>query len=228
VPAYDGDRVTGVVVDGVHIGSAAVLVAAGPWTPEIIDPSGDWQPIQPRWGVVVEALLPDGPRHVLEEAEIGEAIGTDQPVPESTVAGVDGAAASESEVDFSFVPLDGVASVGSTFLMREPTPALWVEPILAHGARFVPAIADAPIRGTRSCPRPQSLDGRPLIGAVPGRDGLFVCAGHGPWGISTGPASARLVADAILGRSPAIPAALDPARFGPVPPPAGSARRRQG
>jgi hypothetical protein len=33
-----------------------------------------------------------------------------------------------------------------------------------------------------------------------------------------GPASARLVADAILGRSPAIPTALDPARFGPVPP----------
>jgi glycine/D-amino acid oxidase-like deaminating enzyme len=228
VLVYDGDRLTGVVVNGVPIGSAAVLVAAGPWTPEVIDPSGDWRPIQPRWGVVVETLLPDGPRHVLEEAEIGEAIGTDQPVPESTVGRVDDQQASETRVDFSFVPLDGVASVGSTFLIHEPTPAQWVEPILAHAARFVPAVADAPIRGTRSCPRPQSLDGRPLIGAVPGRAGLFVCAGHGPWGISTGPASARLVADAMLGRSPAIPAALDPARFGPVPPPAGSARRGHG
>jgi len=215
---HDRDRVTGVVVAGVEIAAGAVLVAAGPWTPEVVDPTGRWRPIQPRWGVVVETLLPEGPHHVLEEAEIGEAIGTDRPAPESTIDGVD-EAASEAHVDFSFVPVDGVASIGSTFLTREPEAASWVEPILAHAARFVPAVADAPIRGTRSCPRPQSLDGRPLIGAVPGRDGLFVCAGHGPWGISTGPASARLVADAILGRPPATPRALDPARFGPVPPP---------
>jgi len=218
VLAHDGDRVTGVVVAGVEIGAGAVLVAAGPWTPEVIDPTGDWRPIQPRWGVVVETLLPDGPRHVLEEAEIGAAIGTDQPARASTTDGLDHAA-SEADVDFSFVPVHGVASIGSTFLTHEPEPSGWVEPILAHAARFVPGVADAPIRGTRSCPRPQSLDGRPLIGAVPDRDGLFVCAGHGPWGISTGPASARLVADAILGRSPAIPRALDPARFGSVPPP---------
>ena len=57
-------------------------------------------------------------------------------------------------------------------------------------------------------------DGRPLIGAVPGRSGLYVCAGHGPWGISTGPGSARLVADAILGRTPQIAPELDPGRFG--------------
>lgn len=225
---YDGDRVTGVVVDGVRIGSAAVLVAAGPRTPEVIDPSGDWRPIQPRWGVVVETLLAEGPTHVIEEAEIGESIGTDQPATDPMAERAEAGQPSERDVDFSFVPLDGVASVGSTFLTREPAPARWVEPILAHAARFVPAIADAPIRGTRSCPRPQSLDGRPLIGAVPGRDGLFVCAGHGPWGISTGPASARLVADAILGRSPAIPRALDPARFGPVPPPTGFSRHRHG
>jgi glycine/D-amino acid oxidase-like deaminating enzyme len=42
---------------------------------------------------------------------------------------------------------------------------------------------------------------------------LFVAAGHGPWGISLGPASARLVADLVLGRAPAPPPAFDPARF---------------
>jgi glycine/D-amino acid oxidase-like deaminating enzyme len=216
---HDGDRVTGVAVDGVHLAADAVLVAAGPWTPEVIDPSGRWRPIQPRWGVVVEALLPDGPRHVLEEAEIGEAIGTDQPIAGSSGTPNADSVPGEDDVDFSFVPLGGVAAIGSTFLADQPTPTAWIEPILAHAARFVPAVADAPIRGIRSCPRPQSLDGRPLIGAVPDRRGLFVCAGHGPWGISTGPASARLVSDAILGRSPSIPAALDPGRFGPVPPP---------
>ena len=40
-----------------------------------------------------------------------------------------------------------------------------------------------------------------------------VAAGHGAWGISLGPASARLVADLVLGREPAIPAAFDAARF---------------
>ena len=42
------------------------------------------------------------------------------------------------------------------------------------------------------------MDGRPFIGPVPGVADLFVCAGHGPWGISTGPASAALAARAVL------------------------------
>ena len=203
-----GDAVVGVVVDGASIHADAVLVAAGPWSPEIIDPSGAWRPINPRWGVVVETEMPVGPTHVLEEAEIAAAIGTtEQPS--------DGDA---DQVDVSFVPLDGLASVGSTFLADEPEPSAWVERILTRATTYVPAVADAPIRSLRACARPQSLDGRPLIGAVPGTPGLFICAGHGAWGISTGPASARLISEAILGRSPDIPAGFDPGRFGPISP----------
>ncbi len=117
-------------------------------------------------------------------------------------------------VDFSLVPLPGAAAVGSTFLPAEPDPAAWMEAILERASRYVPGVADAPIRGVRACARPQSDDGRPLVGMVPGRRDLYVCAGHGPWGISTGPASSRQVADLILGRRHAIPAELDPARFG--------------
>jgi D-amino-acid dehydrogenase len=210
-----GDEVVGVVVDGVSIGCDAVLVAAGPWTPALIDPDGRWRPIEARGGVVVETELAAGPTHVLEEAEIDAAIGTDDPASSAGDAAVAGATDAElTMLDFSLVPLAGLASVGSTFLSREPQPADWVEPILSRAARFVPAVADAPIRGTRSCARPQSRDGRPLIGPVPGRRRLFICAGHGSWGISTGPASARLVADALLGRSPVVDPALDPGRFG--------------
>ncbi len=203
-----GDAVTGVVVDGVRIPAAAVLVAAGPWTPAVIDPSGTWAPIRERWGVVVETEMPRGPTHVLEEAEIGAVIGAP---PDDRPLAFD---PDEALVDFSLVPLAGVAAVGSTFLAREPDPADWMERLLVRASTFVPGVADAPIRGVRSCARPQSIDGRPLIGAIPGRRGLYACAGHGAWGISTGPASARLAADAILGRRPAIPAALDPGRFG--------------
>ena len=206
-----GDAVAGVVLDGALIAADAVLVAAGPWSPELVDPTGRWVPIRHRWGVVVEVDLPAGPGHVLEEAEIGASIGA---LPDDRPLAFD---PDEAGVDFSLVPLGPVASVGSTFLARQPDPQAWVERLLVRASRYVPGVADAPIRGTRACARPQSLDGRPLVGAVPGRRNLWICAGHGPWGISTGAGSARLVADAILGRAPAIPAALDPARFGGLP-----------
>ena len=202
---WRGDEVVGVVVDGQRLACDAVLVAAGPWSPEVIDPTGGWTPIRPRWGVVVEVEPSAGPRHVLEEAEIGVAIGTRPAAEDDPDADL---------VHFSLVPLPGLATVGSTFLSGEPDPEAWVERILTDATVFVPGVADAPIRGSRACARPQSRDGRPLIGGVPGARGLFICAGHGAWGISTGPASARLVVDEILGRKPAIPVELDPARFG--------------
>jgi glycine/D-amino acid oxidase-like deaminating enzyme len=198
------DTVVGVRVNGRLIAAGAVLVAAGPWTPAVIDPIGRWAPFRPLWGAVVEVELAHPPRHLLEQAGIEAVIG--------------GAAPGEHELDFSLVPLPGVSVVGSTFLAREPDPRDWIEPILQQATRFVPAVADAPIRGARACARPQSADGRPLIGAIPWHDGLYVCAGHGPWGISTGPGSARLVTDAILGRKPEIAPELNPGRFGVATP----------
>ena len=206
--AVDGDVVVGVEVDGRLLAAGAVLIAAGPWSSTLLDASRRWTPIHPRWGVVVEADVAQPPRHVLEEAGIESVLGAAAETAEP--GGV-------RESAFSLVPFAGASAVGSTFLDREPDPAAWVEPVLVHASRFVPAVADAPIRGVRACARPQSVDGRPLIGRVPGMQRLFVCAGHGPWGISTGPASARLVVDQILGRGPVIPVALDSERFTPTP-----------
>jgi len=200
----DRGAVVGVRVKGELVRAGAVLIAAGPWSPALIDPTGSWAPIQPVWGVVVELELADAPGHVLEQAGIDASLGVS-------------AGSNHREHVFSLVSVPGVSVVGSTFLAREPDPEDWMVPILRHAARYVPSIADAPIRSFRACPRPQAADGRPLVGAVPGIANLFVCGGHGPWGISTGPASARLVTDLILGRQPDVPGALDPARFG-LPP----------
>ena len=52
--------------------------------------------------------------------------------------------------------------------------------------------------------RPATPDGHPLIGPHPGRPGVWLAAGHEGLGITTCFATARLLADQILGRASAI------------------------
>jgi len=204
-PWLAAGRVAGVELEGgERISTEQVVVAAGPWTPDVIDPRGRWRPIQSLWGVIVTIDLADPPAHVLEEADIDIEPGTE---PDDRVEG-------ES---FSLVTAEGASSLGSTFLVVEPDAAALVPSLLARGTSFVPGIATARIGPHRLCARPLSIDGRPLIGAVRGIEGLWVAAGHGPWGISTGPGSGRLLARLIDGRIAAPPPALDPRRF-PAPP----------
>jgi glycine/D-amino acid oxidase-like deaminating enzyme len=205
-PAIDGGRAVGVSLDGRLEGAGAVVVAAGPWTPELVDPTGAWRPIRPSWGVVASVALDGPPRHGLEAIDI-----TIEPGHEEEA----GSRAADDTVEFSLVPAAGSSALGSTFLPDEPDPAIWVDALRRVGARYVPRVADAPLVGLRCCARPVSLDGRPLIGPAPWVDGLWIAAGHGPWGISTGPGSARLIARAILGDGAAdIPADLAARRFG--------------
>ena len=211
---WRGGRVIGATVDGRAIAAGSVVVAAGPWTPAVIDPTGSWRPIRPLWGVIAELALERPPHLVLEEAEI-----------DATIEPSDGGAAEphrspggvlheEPGVSFSLVTAGGRSALGSTFLEDEPNASAFVPRIIRRGAQFVPEIGRARIQSVRICARPLSGDGRPLIGRVPWADGLFIAAGHGPWGVSTGPGSARLAADLVLGLVDAPPGALDPARFG--------------
>jgi glycine/D-amino acid oxidase-like deaminating enzyme len=58
----------------------------------------------------------------------------------------------------------------------------------------------------------------PLVGRVPGRDGLWVAAGFSGHGNVLGLACGDLVARAVLGEPPPELAMFDPARFGaPMP-----------
>ena len=54
--------------------------------------------------------------------------------------------------------------------------------------------------------RPTFPDSRPAIGALPGAGNLWVSFGHQHIGFSTGPGSARILADLMEGRAPPIPA----------------------
>ena len=197
-PVIEAGAARGVrLEDGTHLGADAVLVAAGPWTPALVDPSGDWAPIRATWGVTLQVRL-DGvaPRHIVEEDEVDTI---------NRAAAATARAASDDEGEppslFSIASAGGVSTLGSTFLPSEPDPARIAPLLLRRAAEFLPAIEGAELIERRICARPQSVDGRPFIGALRSVDGLFVCAGHGPWGISTGPASAAMVARAILDRT---------------------------
>ena len=191
-PWVTGGRARGVLSAGVRRPAGAVLVTAGPWTPEVVDTTRTWQPIAPVWGVVADVALPDPPRLVLEEV------------------GVEDVAAGGAGSIFSLVPAGERSSLGSTFLSEAPDPDAWEGRLRRGGRRFVPSLAHAEVVGLRACARPQSLDGRPLLGEL--EENLWVAAGHGPWGISTGPATARVLVDALLGRAD-VPAPLSARRF---------------
>ncbi|MCL6607015.1 MAG: FAD-binding oxidoreductase [Geminicoccaceae bacterium] len=87
------------------------------------------------------------------------------------------------------------------------------ERLLAAARAVLPALSHARRVEPRACLRPVSADGTPLLGPVPGRPGLWLATGHGPWGILEGPASGELLADLLLGATPKFdPRPFDPAR----------------
>jgi glycine/D-amino acid oxidase-like deaminating enzyme len=176
--------------------AGAVVVAAGPWSAALVDPTGAWRPVVPSWGVNVELRLSNPPRHSIEETGI-ESLKTS------------GGAAGPL---FSIVTRGGVSALGSTFLPEQPDPAELAPALLERGTRFIPQLAGTHAASVRACARPASRDGRPLLGPL-ATQGLFLATGHGPWGVSLGPGSARLVADAVLGKLANIPPELAATRF---------------
>jgi glycine/D-amino acid oxidase-like deaminating enzyme len=183
------------LADGTRHAAGVVLIAAGPWSPPLVDSAGAWEPIRRTWGVTVQLDLGDAaPHHVIEEDEVDA---VNRPLVAAARA-ADGEPEADPHTLFTIAAAGGISTLGSTFLPNEPDSPRIARLLIERGAAYLPAIASASVREIRVCARPQSADSRPFIGAVRGVEGLFVCAGHGPWGISTGPASAELAVDAIL------------------------------
>ena len=149
---------------------------------------------QPSWGVNVELRLTNPPRHSIEEAGI-EGL--------KTAGGAPGPL-------FSIVTRGGVSALGSTFLPEQPEPAELAPALLERGTRFVPCSpAPTPPRSAPARAPPAPTAARCSARSPP--EGLFVATGHGPWGVSLGPGSARLVADAVPRQGGDDPAGARPA-----------------
>ncbi len=102
---------------------------------------------------------------------------------------------------------DGRVLLGSTLEetgFTKATTAEAKEELYRAAVEMFPFLKRTPIEDHWAGLRPGSPSGIPYIGAYPGIQGLYFNAGHFRNGLVTGPASARLVADLLLGREPIV------------------------
>lgn len=74
----------------------------------------------------------------------------------------------------------------------------------AHVAELLPSVGELAVTRTWSGLMPFSLDGRPLLGPVPGLDGVFLAGGLASSGFGRGPMAGQLVAEMAIGIEPAV------------------------
>ena len=182
------DRVTHVRHTGGSVSCQAVVLTLGPWSGACADWLGIPVPVAPMKG---ERLL------LRYDAD---------PLPVLITSPKRGHMISR---------LDGLLSVGSTggrdydrrelFLGtdfdRQPTETAKVE-LLQRAIDVLPDLERAEVVQHLAGSRPLSSDRHPIIGPVPGVEGVFLATGHGTKGIHLAPITARIIANHILQGSP--------------------------
>jgi len=187
--ARRGTRVTGVRISGGRLSAGHVVLAAGAWTGKVARGVGVDLPVFPVRGQMI--ALPasrSAPRHIVwgEDGYL---------VPKAN--GLVFAGATVERVGFR-----KNVTVGGTSGLRRMAKSLM--PRLA-GLDAVDAWAGF---------RPGSADGLPILGPVPGWEGLSVACGHFRNGILLAPITGDLIARSILdGSSNEALAPFSPARF---------------
>jgi D-hydroxyproline dehydrogenase subunit beta len=208
----DVGRVIGVVTDEGQIDADEVIVAAGPWSPSLLDPIGLRVPISGARGWLVRLDVGAAPlQRLVASAGWEEATGwVDGAV---RAGGLDDASAAISTL--LHPATDGSLIAGSS---RQPvlTPEAeepGVPSAIVRGAiRLVPSLADASVRSSWWGIRPVTPDERPVVGRLV--DGLSVATGHGSEGVILGAGTAQLLASQLLGHDPPFdPTPFDPRRF---------------
>jgi sarcosine oxidase subunit beta len=213
--ATSGDRVSGVVTDDGPLSADEVVVAAGPWSPSLLEPVGVRLPMTGARGWLTRVRPPEPVATRLLEAVGWRGSAERWSAVQRPTAGQiadDGLGSAE------LAPLlhpadDGTVLIGSsrqTWTTPEPEDPSVVQRLLAAAIRLVPALSEADVLGSWWGLRPLSPDDRPFVGRV--RDGLIVATGHGSEGVILGAGSAELVAAAVSGE----PAPFDAAPFDPL------------
>ena len=186
-------RVTGVRLDGQVVEADTVVAAAGAWTSSFLEPAGVSVAVAPQRGQIVHLSV----------------------APEDTtrwpVVLPEGSAHYLLAFDDSRVVAGATRETGAGFGYRV-TPGGLAQ-VLGEALAVAPGLADASYLETRVGFRPAGPDGLPLLGPVPGVDGLVVATGLGATGLTMGPYAGSVAARAALGEPPGIDLApFDPLR----------------
>lgn len=175
----DGDRITAALTPQDRLTAGRFAITSGAWSRMLLAEAGCSIPLRPLRGQIV--LLQMHPRPIARVLNVG---------PRYVVPREDGRI------------LIGSTEEAVGFDKRNT--ARGVAGLLDFAQSLVPALESATLERTWAGLRPQSLDGLPYLGAVPGTHNLFVAAGHFRAGLQLSPITARLMTDLILDRSPPL------------------------
>ena len=186
----EGDRVTGVTTRQGEYRADAVVLANGTWTAAFEDQLHFPIPVRPLKGERLLLKFGGPPLPVL---------------------------ISSPKRGHMISRLDGLLSVGSTGgrdydreelfwgeeFDRQPTETARLE-LLQRAIDVFPALDNAQLVQQLAGSRPLSPDRMPIIGPVPGWEGVFLATGHSTKGIHLGPITGRIIASYVLNGAPGV------------------------
>jgi len=190
-----GRRAAGVVIDGDTVDSPRIVITGGAWSAAFGRQLDVQIPVDPQRGQIIHLRHPKA-----ETASWPILTGFRH---HYMVAWPD-----------QRVVAGATRETGSGFDPR--LTAAGVREVLSEALRMAPGLADWEIQEMRVGLRPLSRDGLPVLGPVPGVEGVYLATGHGPLGLQLGPYSGKLVAALMLGDEPEMDLApFSVARFRP-------------
>ncbi len=191
-----------ILEDGRELRAEAIILATGCETAELLGPV----PLRKRKGhlLISTAGRPLVSRQVVELGYTKSALGD-----------------SDESVAFNVQPRpNGQLLIGSTRQFDDESPEVdprMIGRLLERARHYVPDVDRLQALRAWCGFRPATPDHRPLIGACPGRAGLWLACGHEGTGITTSFGTAELLAAQILGSTPPFdPIPYAPARFADV------------
>ena len=160
------------------IDAGDVVVALGPWAPDVLAPLGIRLPLAVKRGYH---------RHFRARGNAALA----RPV-------------LDADIGYCLAPMEqGIRlTTGAEFAARDaaPTPVQFER--LLPAARQLFALGEPAEAQIWLGARPCFPDSRPVIGRAPGNRGLWLAYGHAHWGLTLGPATGRLIAEMMTGATP--------------------------
>lgn len=190
----EGGRATGVALANGGVERAdAVVLATGPLSLRLASRLGARIPVQPGKGYHRDIPIgPNGAPRIRIACVLNEA--STFCLPMETVVRFAGT------MEFS----------GANRVMRPPR----LQQLTRAGRLYFPSIGTARPVSEWCGLRPMSVDGMPIVGPLPGVEGVSIATGHGMLGLTLAPVTGEMIANQVLGRPEPRLEGLSPARFG--------------